>query len=178
MLKTPFEMMQMAVDIVHTSPHPTNKIAVAIAGTDADGIPFEIASTNEHPAALQKILDSGEKIGPFPFVLMAAHDKSGNTVSLYTEPARHGTKHDTPCGKYSLSIQPLNRAFMLAARHGLIIDRNTIITSHVPTSREFVNAIGAGITTLHILDKNNARDEQSMRALKQLMETKIITIKS
>jgi len=260
MLKTPFEMMQMAVDIVHTSPHPTNKIAVAIAGTDADGIPFEIASTNEQPAALQKILDSGEKIGsasptihaemaaiidapctngaqiyitdppcpncakyiaeagftdvyidhkgfekdfferrkdsvtlsfdiledagisvhkisrkdeqretlitadpadtidrsgylikplkqpysitsliekaqrvetPFPFVLMAAHDKSGNTVSLYTEPARHGTKHDTPCGKYSLSIQPLNRAFMLAARHGLIIDRNTIITSHV-----------------------------------------------
>jgi len=244
MLKTPFEMMQMAVDIVHTSPHPTNKIAVAIAGTDADGIPFEIASTNEQPAALQKILDNGEKIGSasptirftdvyidhkgfekdfferrkdsvtlsFDIledagisvhkisrkneqletlitadpadtidrsgVLMAAHDKSGNTVSLYTEPARHGTKHDTPCGKYSLSIQPLNRAFMLAARHGLIIDRNTIITSHVPTSREFVNAIGAGITTLHILDKNNARDEQSMRALKQLMETKIITIKS
>ena len=301
--------MQMAVNIVHTSPHPTNKIAVAIAGTGADGTPFEIVGTNEQPAALQNITNTSEKtakkIGsasptihaemaaiidaprtegaqiyitdppcpncakyiaeagftdayidhkgfekdfferrkdsvtlsfdiledagisvhkifrkderletliaadpadtidrsgylikplkqphslntliekakrvktPFPFTLMAAYNTAGEIFSLYAEPARHGTKRDTPCGKYSLSIQPLNRACMIAARHGLSIDRNTIISSHVPTSREFVNAIGAGITSLHILDKENARDEQSMRALKQLMNGDILDI--
>lgn len=301
-----FNMMQMAVDIVQTSSHPTNKIAVSIAGTCKDGESFTIARTNEQPETLKPFAERGEKIGsasptihaematiidapctdganiyitdppcpncakyiaeagfsdvyidhkgfekdfyerrrdsvtlsfdiledagisvhkvyrkdeiietliqadlldsvdqsgylikpltepytpakmiekaqrvegtPFPFVVMAARDKSGKAFSLYAEPSRHGTKHDTPCGKYSLTIQPLNRAYMLAARHGLTIDRASIVSSHVPTSREFVNSIGADITTIHILDEKNARDESSMQAFKSLKDAGALNI--
>src|SRR5690606_17449299 len=58
----PFAMMQMAVEVVNSSPHPTNKIAAAISGIDHNGEAFAIAATNFWPEPIQ-VLDPDTRIG-------------------------------------------------------------------------------------------------------------------
>lgn len=59
----PFAMMQMAVEVVNSSPHPTNKIAAAVSGIDHNGNPFATAATNFWPEPIQAGLDEGTRIG-------------------------------------------------------------------------------------------------------------------
>lgn len=78
--------------------------------------------------------------------------------------------------KYNFDMQPLNRLLMLAARKGLEINPDNVYSSRVPTARELVNAIGADIKTLKIIDKTDARDRSSFEALKLLQENTILDI--
>ncbi len=55
--------MQRAVDIVNTSAHPTNKIAAAVSGTDADDNPFLIAMTNYWPDRIHTCFGMDARIG-------------------------------------------------------------------------------------------------------------------
>ena len=59
---SPFAMMQMAVEVVNSSPHPTNKIAAAISGIDHNGDAFATAATNFWPEPI-KILPPDTRIG-------------------------------------------------------------------------------------------------------------------
>jgi deoxycytidylate deaminase len=57
-MTTPFEAMQLAVDIVNTSEHTTNKIAACLFGNGPDGTPFAVRAVNHWPTILT------EKLGP------------------------------------------------------------------------------------------------------------------
>jgi dCMP deaminase len=58
-----FDEMQKAVDIVNTSPHPANKIAAGIFGTDETGKPYSIARTNFWPAPIAEKIGMETRIG-------------------------------------------------------------------------------------------------------------------
>lgn len=81
---SPFDEMQRAVDIVGTSPHPSNKIAATIFSHGADGQPFSVARTNCWP---QSVLDA------FGMDLDVG-DSSGTihaeTAAIFAAPATHG----------------------------------------------------------------------------------------
>lgn len=55
--------MQAAVDIVGTSPHPTNKIACTLAGIDQNSAPYALSRTNFFPEVLVKHFGLGTRIG-------------------------------------------------------------------------------------------------------------------
>lgn len=58
MTSSPYDLMQSAVDIVGTSPHPTNKIAATLAG---DG--FHLSRTNCWPSAIEQAFGRETRIG-------------------------------------------------------------------------------------------------------------------
>ncbi|PCJ02664.1 MAG: hypothetical protein COB14_01515 [Alphaproteobacteria bacterium] len=79
--------------------------------------------------------------------------------------------------KYEPMLQPLNRLLLTCARYGLKIDKDYLYSSQTPTSREFVNMIGAGYTSLHIGDRDKCRDDWGAKALAQLETHKIIDLR-
>ncbi len=78
--------------------------------------------------------------------------------------------------KYTPTIQPINRLLLTCARYGLKIDENYLYSSQTPSSREFVNLIGAGYTSLSIGDKTKCIDEWGIMALKQLTNHNILKL--
>jgi deoxycytidylate deaminase len=82
-----------------------------------------------------------------------------------------------PQGKYSFIQEPSNRLLMTAVKKGLKIKDNAIYTTDVPTSREFVNLIGADIQSITISNKTLARDDFSLQAMSLLQNKSIITVR-
>jgi len=313
--KSPFEHMQAAVDIVDSSPHPTNKVAATLAGKDLEGQSFSISRTNHWPDVIRKKLGENTRIGnssgtihaetqvllnsplsqdgtvyitdpPCPncvknmaeagikalyldhkgfdkdFAQRRGHhfesmsmqicEKSGIAVykifrkeqrieDIYAPkpgytPALEKPVHiqslselpdhnaltelisqeterfdnrpfalaasQTPLGlthlisaeihpvigytskaieskseKYSFLLQPLNRIMMSASRFGFRLLEKTIYSSRVPTSRELVNYVGAGFTSLMIGNTEHARDDDGLTAAELLAEKHILEIK-
>ena len=68
-------------------------------------------------------------------------------------------------GKYSFILQPVNRLLMNAPRHGLKLVDGGIYSSRVPTAREQVNMVGAGLTKIHIGHIDEARDKGAIQAM-------------
>jgi len=139
----------------------------------------------ENPAIIEPYSNWGHTLsssqstyGDEPFALALATDNSGQNVSILVD--RHPTIGYTSEtvekkeNKYSFILQPLNRLLMIAAKEGLKLDPNHIYSSRVPTSREFVNFIGAGFTKIQIGASNESRDENGLHALKQLKLNKVI----
>ncbi len=79
-------------------------------------------------------------------------------------------------GKYSFILEPVNRILMNAARLGITMNPDYLYASSVPTSRELVNVVGAGFTSMHIGNTHQARDDDALRAIKQLSDSKILKI--
>ncbi len=79
-------------------------------------------------------------------------------------------------GKYTFLLQPVHRVMMTAARDGLRIDKDFLFSSRIPTAREQVNMIGAGLTGIYIGSAGDARDEDAMAALKMLTDAEILKI--
>ena len=63
MTHSPYEQMQRAVDIVNSSPHPSNKIAATVFGHDPDGMAFSVSRTNYWPHSIEKHLGFHARIG-------------------------------------------------------------------------------------------------------------------
>jgi deoxycytidylate deaminase len=80
-------------------------------------------------------------------------------------------------GKYNHLLQPVHRVMMTAARMGLRINKDYLYATRVPTSREMVNMIGAGIDTITIGDTKSARDSDSMKAMEILQSFQILKVK-
>ncbi len=78
------------------------------------------------------------------------------------------TTIEQPEEKYSFFQEPVNRMMMFNARHGLTILDNYFFCSQVPTSREQVNLVGAGIKRITVGDIKKARDSHALRAMEQL----------
>ena len=139
----------------------------------------------EHPADIAPhsgdfraaITSARNQFGDAPFSLAQAKNSHGENfiIAVDCHPTIGYTSEtvEEKRGKYSFIIQPLNRILMIAAREGLTIEQ--IYSSRTPTSREMINTIGAGITTLQIGDKKSARDEYGTKALAQLQDANIMT---
>ncbi len=84
----------------------------------------------------------------------------------------------SPEGKYTLWTEPVNRLLMQVRKHGLILDKETVFSSRVPTSREQVNMVGAGIKRLYIGDPDLARDDDSFKAMEMLHGKRIVSYTS
>jgi len=114
--------------------------------------------------------------------VVIAHNRSGQPQFIGCEGGHvvgqnRDNRRKSDVTKYSLDMEPLNRAFMIAARHGLKIDPNYVYTCRVPTPREMVNSVGAGIRDLHIGNCESGRDERSFEALDTLQNADILTIR-
>lgn len=77
--------------------------------------------------------------------------------------------------KYNLFQEPVNRILMYMARHGLKLCEGFLFCSQVPTSREQVNLVGAGIKRITIGDLKKSRDPDALVAMRQLSGAKIIS---
>lgn len=84
--------------------------------------------------------------------------------------------HDTSTGKYTFLATPMNRLMMAAARFGYKIDPRLVVSSRVPTSRELVNMVAAGLTTIHILNPRVARDKAAQKGLELLVKNGVMTV--
>lgn len=80
----------------------------------------------------------------------------------------------TPIGKYSFIQEPVNRMLMHCARMGYHILDDKFFCSQVPTSREQVNLVGAGIKRITIGNRQKSRDKHGFDAMKQLSEADIV----
>lgn len=80
----------------------------------------------------------------------------------------------TPVGKYSFIQEPVNRLMMHMARNGYKLLDDYLYCSQVPTSREQVNLIGAGIKRISIGDIQKCRDPQGLKAMELLLKHKIL----
>ncbi len=81
-----------------------------------------------------------------------------------------------PMGKYTPMMEPINRLLAQIARRGGIIQNHHLFSSRIPTSRELVNMVGAGITTISLLNMHPPRDPESVQALAQLQNAGILTL--
>ena len=315
MFLSPYAQMQKAVDIVHSSPHPVNKIAAALFGQDQDGQDYSVSSTNYWPENIVKTIGTSRKIGgssgtihaetgcilkaPYtdgasicvtdPFcpncaknmaeagiktiyidhkgfqkdfalrrgshfeaVSMQICEKAGisvyelyrkeeRLVPIWEAPESFSPFEDSPAqisaidvlnqqsfdqyiddaeklhygrkfaiagaidkggsyyiilvrshpalgycmqrdkaemirddSKYNFVLEPVSRLLMNAARNGLTICDGYLYSSVVPTSREQVNMVGAGLMQVIVGDKERARDETAFDAMKLLSMQNII----
>ncbi len=119
------------------------------------------------------------------FACALTKDDEGNICGLATRghPALGYTMEtdlselENPQGKYSFKLEPVNRLLMAAPRKGVKIIDGSLYCTHVPTSREQVNMIGAGLTSISIADDKKARDKYALLAIKLLEEKEIIKVK-
>lgn len=100
----------------------------------------------------------------------------GHAVTGYTmqDPEDIRTIENLEEGKYSLFQEPVNRVLMYMARHGYALMTNYFFCSQVPTSREQVNLVGAGIRRLTVGNLRKARDPYALIAMEQLSQAGII----
>lgn len=111
-----------------------------------------------------------------------ATDTTGKTWTLVASahPAigftEHGLSHtdllDT--GKYDFYLEPVNRLLMGAARKGLRLLPDMIWCSVLPSPREMVNLIGAGLSRLRIGDIQTHKKASSEEAFRLLAETGLV----
>lgn len=80
----------------------------------------------------------------------------------------------TPIDKYSFIQEPVNRLMMHLARKGHTLIDGFLYCSQVPTSREQVNLVGAGITRITIGNTQKCRDPHGLKAMKQLRDINIL----
>lgn len=80
----------------------------------------------------------------------------------------------TPIGKYSFIQEPVNRTLMFMARRGLKPEPGYFYCSQVPTSREQVNLVGAGIKRITVGDFQRCRDPHGREAMRQLKDAGIL----
>ncbi len=91
---TIYALMQAAVDIVSTSPHPTNKIAATIAGLDGHGKPFALSRVNHWPPVI------AEKIGTEPDIGSSSGTIHAEIACILAAPQTAGAQlfiTDPPC---------------------------------------------------------------------------------
>ncbi|MDY0028866.1 MAG: hypothetical protein RBR86_02875 [Pseudobdellovibrionaceae bacterium] len=121
-----------------------------------------------------------------------ATDKSGKIYSLVAsthlaigysedrvEEADKLTEYKNPLNpeqKYNFILTPLNRLMFGATRHNLHLIEGMIWTSLIPTSREFVNFIGAGYAQIALGKKQAYLKESSLEALEKLESSGLLNI--
>ena len=85
------------------------------------------------------------------------------TLVASTHPAVGYTQAamDIKDGKYDFMLEPVNRILMGAAKSGLKLEPNMMWLSSLPTPREMVNIVAAGMKAVYIGDMDLAKKETS-----------------
>ncbi len=146
--------------------------------------PLQIESLPEGDISASHFLSYVEskktEYGDAPFAVAIAHDILGNSYALSAEPhpaiGYTSRTLDEADEKYSFILQPINRLIMAASRYGFWIDADYLYSSRVPTARELVNMMGAGLTKIYIGDREESRDENGLEALGQLTGAGILNV--
>lgn len=89
---------------------------------------------------------------------------------------KHKEELRTHEGKYSFILEPVNRLMMNAAKFGLKLVDGCIYSSRVPTSREQVNLVGAGISEIYVGNTKRARDNDALHAANLLSFNAILKL--
>ncbi len=139
------------------------------------------AAFYEYIKTLQKTYDANT-----PFAACLAHSKDTKKSFLISCEAHISigfTADDvrairTAQRKYDPIIQPVNRLLLACARYGVKIDNGYIYSNHVPTSREFVNMIGAHLLSSYIGNKDICRDQWGLDAMQQIKKHKIMDLET
>jgi deoxycytidylate deaminase len=128
----------------------------------------------------QSIIAAEKKFyGDNPFAVAIAHTTHGQSHVIAAEIhaiAGFTSATPTPEGKYNFLLQPVHRVLMTAARRGLVIDRDYLFSSRVPTAREQVNIVGAGFSKIWLGDTKHARDPDALQALEQLTKANVLKL--
>lgn len=108
-------------------------------------------------------------------------DQSGKiwTLVASAHPAI-GYTYDQVCppeGKYDFMMEPINRILMGATRAGLKIAAGYIWCSVLPSPREMVNLVGAGMHQIYIGNLSGAKKISSEEARKTLEESGVLVFK-
>ncbi len=152
---------------------------------DAPVIVTALPATAPEAEFLDMIADCRANLGHERFAVALAFSPQGKLFGLcakshlavgYSRRIDVPELHD-PHGKYSFVLEPVNRLLMNAARLGLKIHAEYLYASGIPSARELVNLVGAGIGTLHIGDMAQARDAGAIEGLKQLRQCGVLTVK-
>lgn len=111
-----------------------------------------------------------------------AQDQNGNFFSLVA--STHlaiGFEEDilrTPPNlvnqKYSYYMTPLNRLICGAVRYGLTLKKGFVFLSQLPTPREMVNSIGAGVNNIWIAQPDIASKDSSFAARDILSQHRLL----
>lgn len=122
---TSFQEMQKAVDIVGTSPHPTNKIAATIFGLDENGEPYSISKTNYWPKIIKANIGTTEGIGNSSGTIhaetaciMAAPYTNGASITITDPPCPNCAKNMSEAGIKTIYIDHKGFDKDFAARRG------------------------------------------------------------
>lgn len=84
--------------------------------------------------------------------------------------------HDMDTGKYSFVMEPVNRLLMQTRALGERIDQGCVVSSRIPTAREQVNMVAAGLTNLYVLDPHAVRDQGAVEAWAKLTQAGILRV--
>lgn len=150
---------------------------------DAPVVISSLASTTQADF-LDLVADSKANMGGEKFAVALAFSPEGKIFGLcakshlavgYSRRVEAPEFHDVQ-GKYTFILEPVNRLLMNAARLGLKIHTDYLYSSIVPTSRELVNLVGAGLTKMHLGDSSRSRDKDALMALKQLDNAEILRV--
>ena len=129
----------------------------------------ESASANNHRRKFAVALIKTQNGNNFALIARA-HAVIGYSMS---EP-EEALDLQTPRGKYSFIQEPVNRLMMYMARKGHSLYPNFLYCSQVPTAREQVNLVGAGIKRITIGDTQKCRDPRGLDAMRQLKDAEIL----
>ncbi len=118
------------------------------------------------------------------FAVAMAKNKNGNDFALIARShavvgySMHKPEEAldllTPRGKYSFIQEPVNRLMMYMSRKGFTLYPDYLYCSQVPTAREQVNLVGAGIKRITVGDTQKCRDPRGLDAMAQLKSAKIL----
>ncbi|HEY8191898.1 MAG TPA: deoxycytidylate deaminase [Alphaproteobacteria bacterium] len=100
--------------------------------------------------------------GSYEFLTARSHPAVGYTMKLDLP------EIENPQGKYNFMLEPVNRLLMHAARRGVKIVEGFLYSSLVPTAREQVNMIGAGLHSIYVGNMAKSRDECGLQAMETL----------
>lgn len=128
-------------------------------------------ATREHVRRKFALCFASDDFGARYALIVRAHAVRGYTMQKPSD--IEAIEH--PPGKYSFIQEPVNRLLMALARKGFTPAEGFLYCSQVPTSREQVNLIGAGIPRITIGDIAKCRDADGLRAMAVLRDTEIIT---
>jgi dCMP deaminase len=154
-------------------------------------VPNAYKPTEENPVILDKktpssfkeyILQSKSALQDVKYAIAIAKDNEGKNVILRARDhpvlgyslEKDINEIENPEQKYSFIQEPVNRVLMTASRKGVSLTKGKLYCSQIPTSREQVNMVGAGITQIYIGNIERARDEFAFKAMSTLKEKNII----
>lgn len=123
-----------------------------------------------------------ERFGDIPFAAAFTINARGEygMTSARAHPSAGYTSEEIatlPQEKYSFILQPLNSMNMDNIKHGRKILGNFLFSSTIPTSREQVDMVGAGLDQTYIGDFETSRDKHGIIAMQQLSEAGIVDYK-